>query len=54
LPETVLVHAAEATFGIAALEIGIAALEISFQPAIFMFASAPATTVTAEPWLLNW
>jgi hypothetical protein len=47
LPETVLVQAAEGT-------LGLAALEISFQPATFRFASAPATTVTAEPALVNW
>jgi hypothetical protein len=29
-------------------------VEISFQPAIFIFVSAPATTVAAEPALVNW
>src|SRR5665647_394019 len=40
LPEAVLVHEAKGTRG-------SAALETSFQPAIFVLASAPATTVVA-------
>ena len=47
LPETVLVHTAEGPSG--EWEV-----ELSFQPAIFMLASAPATTVAAEWALVNW
>jgi hypothetical protein len=47
LPETVLVHTAEGPSG--EWEV-----ELSVQPAIFMLASAPATTVAAEWALVNW
>ena len=47
MPETVLVHTAEGPSGV----VGV---EISFQPAIFMFASAPATTIWADRALVNW
>jgi hypothetical protein len=47
LPETVLVHTTEGPSG-------DAEVDVSFQPAIFMLASAFATTVAAERALVNW
>ena len=47
LPETVLVHT---TYG----PRGDAEVDVSFQPAIFMLASAFTTTVAAERALVNW
>ena len=47
-PETVLVHTTDGPSGVTKGPSGFVEVEISFQPAIFIFVSAPATTVAAE------
>jgi hypothetical protein len=46
-PETILLHTLEGPSG-------VVEVEVSVQPAIFMLAAAPATTVGAERALVNW
>lgn len=47
LPETVLVHTDDGPSGVVEVEIRV-------QPAVFIFALAPATTVAVERALVNW
>jgi hypothetical protein len=48
-----LVHTTKGPDGVTEGPSGFVEVEISFQPAIFIFASAPATIVAQEPALVN-